>query len=179
MSARDIEGVKKAVLTAFFHVLTTAVLHGAEEGSGDIAISSWADVASGSTISVYKTQDFDAENPVYKVKKWDRWGNETQQMVDVSKVDPKNCNAAEMYAYTANLKESGKGSFEDTVLKAAVAKAVKNAEQKSAGSWNFSENTDWVKIVKDIMQSEYRRGDLKGYVHWKKFLGFLRINTFH
>ena len=52
-----------------------------------------------------------------------------------------------MYAYTANLKESGKGSFEDTVLKAAVAKAVKNAEQRSAGSWSFSEKTDWVKIV--------------------------------
>ena len=33
----------------------TATLHGAEEGSGDIAISSWADVVSGSSISVYKT----------------------------------------------------------------------------------------------------------------------------
>ena len=39
--------------------------------------------------------------------------------MDVSKVDPENCDTAEMYAYTANLKESGKGSFEDTVLKAA------------------------------------------------------------
>lgn len=75
---------------------------------------------SGSSISVYKTSDFDPANPVYKVKTWDREGNVTEQMVDVSKVDPKNCDTAEMYAYTANLKESGKGSFEDTVLKAAV-----------------------------------------------------------
>ena len=95
------------------------------------------------------------------------------QMGVVSKVDPKNCDKAEMYAYTAHLKESGKGSFEDTVLKAAVAKAVKNAEQRSAGSWNLSEKTDWVKIVNDIMQSEYQYGDLKGYMEWKKFLGFL------
>ena len=151
----------------------TATLHGADEGSGDIAVSSWADVVSGSSISVYKTQDFDASNPVYKVKTWDKSGNVTEQMVDVSKVDPKNCDTAEMYAYTANLKESGKGSFEDTVLKAAVAKAVKNAEQRSSGSWSFSEKTDWVKIVNDIMQSEYRYGDLKGYMEWKKFLGFL------
>lgn len=93
-------------------------------------------------------------------------------MVDVSKVDPKNCDTAEMYAYTANLKESGKGSFEDTVLKAAVAKAVKNAEQRNSVSWNFSEKTDWVKIVNDIMQSEYHYGDLKSYMEWKKFLGF-------
>ena len=151
----------------------TATLHGAEEGSGDIAISSWADVVSGSSISVYKTQDFDAANPVYKVKTWDKSGNVTEQMVDVSKVDPENCDTVEMYAYTAHLKESGKGSFEDTVLKAAVAKAVKNAEQRSAGSWSFSEKTDWVKIVNDITQSEYQYGDLKGYMEWKKFLGFL------
>ncbi len=29
------------------------------------------------------------------------------------------------------------------------------------------------KIVNDIMQSEYQYGDLKGYMEWKKFLGFL------
>lgn len=151
----------------------TAVLHGSDEGTGDITVSSWADVVSGSSISVYKTPDFDPANPVYKVKTWDREGNVTEQMVDVSKVDPKNCDTAEMYAYTADLKESGKGSFEDTVLKAAVAKAVKNAEQRSSAAWSFSDKTDWVKIVNDIMQSEYSYGDLKGYMEWKKFLGFL------
>ena len=151
----------------------TAILHGADEGSGDITIFSGVELVSGTSYSVYKTQDFDPENPVYKVKLWDQSGNVTEQMVDVSKVDPKNCDTAEMYAYTANLKESGKGSFEDTVLKAAVAKAVKNAEQRNASAWSFSERTDWVKIVNDIMQSEYRYGDLKGYMEWKKFLGFL------
>lgn len=151
----------------------TVILHGAEEGSGDITIFSGAEPVIGSSYSVYKTADFDLENPVYKVKIWDQSGNVTQQMVDVSKVDPKNCNAAELYAYTADLKESGKGSFEDTVLKAVVAKAVKNAEHKSVGLWSFSENTDWVKIVKDIMKSEYLFGNLKGYAEWRKFLGFL------
>lgn len=149
-----------------------AVLHGADEGSGDIAIFSGAELVSGSSISVYKTQDFDPENPVYKVKIWDKSGNVTERMVDVSKVDPKNCDTAEMYAYTANLKERGKGSFEDTVLKAVVAKSVKDAES-SSGAWSFSDKVDWVKIVNDIMQSEYRYGDLKGYMEWKKFLSFL------
>lgn len=150
----------------------TAILHGADEGTGDITVFSEAELVSGSSISVYKTQDFDPENPVYKVKIWDKSGHVTEQMVDVSKVDPKNCNTAEMYAYTANLKESGKGSFEDTVLKAAVAKAVKDGESRS-GTWSFSEKIDWVSVVKDIMQSEYRYGDLKGYMEWKKFLGLL------
>ena len=73
----------------------------------------------------------------------------------------------------ASMKESGKGSFEDTVLKAAVAKAVKNAEQRSSATWSLSEKTDWVKIVNEIMQSEYSYGDLKSYMEWKKFAGFL------
>ncbi|MBD5444916.1 MAG: hypothetical protein HDR29_05125 [Lachnospiraceae bacterium] len=152
---------------------STAILHGSDEETGDIAIFSNADLVNNLSITVYKTQDFDSDNPVYKVKTWNKDGNVTERMIDVSKVDPKNCDTAEMFAYTANLKESGKGSFEDTVLKAAVAKAVRNAEQRSSASWSFSEKTDWVKIVNDIMQSEYSYGDLKGYMEWKKFLGLL------
>ena len=152
----------------------TATLHGADEGSGDITIFSGAELVSGSSYSVYRTQDFDPENPVFKVKIWDKSGNVTERMVDVSKVDPKNCDTVEMYAYTASLKESGKGSFEDTVLKAVVTKSVKDAESRT-GTWNFSKKFDWAKIVNDIMQSEYRYGDLKGYMEWKKFLGFLEI----
>ena len=109
--------------------ISTAILHGSDEETGDIAICSGVDIENNSSITVYKTQDFDPDNPVYKVKTWDKDGNVTERMIDVSKVDPKSCDTAEMYAYTSNLKESGKGSFEDTVLKAAVAKAVKNAEQ--------------------------------------------------
>ena len=150
----------------------TATLYGAEEGSGDITIFSGAEVVSGSSYSVYKTPDFDPANPVYKVKIWDNSGNVTERMVDVSKVDPKNCDTVEMHAYTADLKESGKGSFEDTVLKAVVAKSVKDAESRS-GTWSFSEKIDWAKIVNDLMQSSYHYGDLKGYMEWKKFLGFL------
>ena len=106
------------------------------------------------------------------MKIWDKSGNVTERMVDVSKIDPKNCDTVEMYAYTADLKESGKGSFEDTVLKAVVAKSVKDAESRS-GTWSFSEKFDWTKIVSDLMQSSYHYGDLKGYMEWKKFLGFL------
>ena len=163
---------KQAAETAQAAGRATAILHGAEEGSGDITIFSGAELVSGCSYSVYKTQDFDPENPVYKVKIWDQAGNVTEQMVDVSKVNPKNCSTAEMYAYTADLKESGRGSFEDTVLKAVVAKAQKDAESRNS-TWNFSDKFDWTKIVNDIMQSDYRYGDLKGYMEWKTFLGFL------
>ncbi|MDE5598539.1 MAG: hypothetical protein K2J04_12025 [Lachnospiraceae bacterium] len=152
----------------------TAFLHGVDEGSGDVTIFSGAELVSGSSYTVYKTQDFDPENPVYKVKIWDKSGSVTEQMVDVSKVDPKNCSTIEMYAYTADLKESRKGSFEDTVLKAVVAKTVKDSESRSS-TWSFSDKFDWTKIVNGLMQSAYHYGDLKGYMEWKAFLGLLEI----
>ena len=152
---------------------SSAILHGSDEETGDIAVFSNVCLVNNSSITVYKTQDFDPNNPVYKVKIWDKDGNVTERMVDVSKVDPKNCSSIEMYAYTADLKESGKGSFEDTVLKAAIAKTVKNAEQKSSATWSFSDKFDWTKIVNDLMQSAYHYGDMKGYMDWKAFLGLL------
>ena len=152
---------------------STAILHGSDEETGDKAVFSSVCLVNNSSITVYKPQDFDPNNPVYKVKTWDKDGNVTERMIDVSKVDPKNCDTAEMYAYTANLKESGKGSFEDTVLKAVVAKGMKSAGQNNFGSWSFSTKMNWVDIVKDIMQSEYSYGDLKGYMEWQKFLGLL------
>ncbi|MDE7250660.1 MAG: hypothetical protein K2N82_12445, partial [Lachnospiraceae bacterium] len=41
------------------------------------------------SLTVYQPKDFDSENPVYKVKVWDKAGNVTERMVDVSKVDTK------------------------------------------------------------------------------------------
>ena len=166
--AKSMAGMTRANKTG-----ATVALHGSDEETGDIAVSSWVDVVNGSSTTVYKTKDFDPENPVYKVKTWDKAGNITERMVDVSKIDPKNCDTVEMYAYTANLKETGKGDFKETVLKTAIAKAVKNAEQNVAGLWNHSIKINWVETVKDIMQSHYGYGDLKGYLEWKKFLGFL------
>jgi len=39
------------------------------------------------SLTVYQPKDFDPANPVYKVKVWDKDGNVTERMVDVSKVD--------------------------------------------------------------------------------------------
>ena len=162
--------VKEATQSAGTSEVRT--LHGDDEVIGDVAVCSSIDVVNGNSITVYKPKNFNPDNPIYKVKMWDSSGNITEKMVDVSKVDPKNCDTLEMYAYSANLKESGQGNFADTVLKAAVAKAAKNAESKS-GSWNFVEKLDWVEIANEIMESSYRYGDLKGYMEWKKFADLL------
>lgn len=147
--------------------------HGSDDEAGDIAVFRALYTDSGSKYTVYKTPDFAPENPVYKVKIWDAAGNVTERMIDASKVDPKSCDTFEMNVYAAHLKETGKGDFKETVLKAAIAKAASHLEQKSAASWDYSTKINWVDTVKDIMQSAYGYGDLKGYMEWKKFLCLL------
>lgn len=151
----------------------STILHGSDEEAGDIAVFRALYTDNGSKYTVYKTPDFDPENPVYKVKIWDAAGNVTERMIDASKIDPKNCDTFEMQVYTAYLKETGKGDFKETVLKAAIARAASHLEKKSSASWDYFQNVNWVDTVKDIMQSAYGYGDLKGYMEWKKFLSFL------
>ena len=69
----------------------SATLYGADKETGEITVFSGAEVVTGTSISVYTTQDFDLENPVYKVKIWDKSGNVTERMVDVSKVETEKC----------------------------------------------------------------------------------------
>lgn len=148
-------------------------IHSFDEQTGDIAVFRALYTDNGSKYTVYKTQDFDPENPVYKVKIWDAAGNVTERMIDVSKVDPKNCDTFEMNVYAAHLQETGKDDFKETVLKAAIAKAASHANQQSSVSWGYSTKINWVDTVRDIMQSAYGYGDLKGYMEWKKFLELL------
>lgn len=148
-------------------------LHGDDKETGDEAVTSRVDYINGMSMAVYRTKDFDPANPVYKVKTWDEAGNITERMIDISKVDPANCDSTEMYAYTAHLNVTGKGDFRETVLNYAVARAAKDLDSKTSGGINLSQKVNWMNIVGDIMESCYAYGDLKGYMKWKKFLGLL------
>ncbi len=155
---------------------TTYALHGKQDAeSGETAVWSWVDVQSNTSFCFYKPKDFDSENPVYRVKAWDADGNMTERMVDVSQVDPKNCDAVELYARSLNFRDNG-GGF-DAVLKAAVANAVNRANERqkqpfSAQSY-LTQHMNWVGVVKNIMVSNQQTGNWKGYLEWKKFLSFL------
>lgn len=121
-----------------------------------------------SSITVYKTKDFDPANPVYKVKVWDEAGNVTERMVDISKVDPKNCDEIEMFAYSSHLSDSGKCTNAQRAFMGA--KSIHDSAN-SGGSLFDKEN--WMDIVKEIMQMQYHAGNLKGYLDYKQFGDFM------
>ena len=123
-----------------------------------------------SSVTVYKTKDFDPANPVYKVKIWDKDGNVTERMVDVSKVDTKNSDYIDMFAYSSHLSASG----ECPNAQSAFIRAGANQHGFDDKTYdNLFGMTDWISVLKNAMQTQYNAGNLKGYLDYKQFWDFL------
>ena len=145
------------------------VLHTSNEEDG-IAIGSSTD--RNGSVTVYKPNDFDPANPVYKVKAWDAAGNVTEErMVDVSKVDPNNCDYLDMYAYSCHLTDSGECPGAQDAFMGAHMGAKANDSEGNVSS--YFDKINWVNIIRDIMQMQYDAGNLTGYMRYKQFRGFL------
>ena len=121
-----------------------------------------------SSVTVYKTKDFDPANPVYKVKAYDAAGNVMERMVDISKVDPNNCDEIDMFAYSSHLTASGKCP---TAQKAFMGAKSNHNSEKGGGS--LFDKGNWMDIVKGIMQMQFRAGNLNSYLDYKQFWDFL------
>lgn len=148
------------------------VLHGLHDGEeGDKLIGAWAEVCADCSVSVYKPQDFDMDNPVYRVKVWDAQGNVTERMVDISKVDPRNCDSLDMYAYSCHLTETGE--YPDAQIKFMMAQAHNRDTYGSFTYENMFDRTNWLDVLKKAMDMQYTAGNLKGYMDYKKFFDFL------
>ena len=147
---------------------------GSVNESGDTVVWTCCDNVNGLLTTVYKTPDFDPANPVYKVKTWGTDGNVTERMIDVSKIDTKNCDAYEMFAYISYLKDSGKGDYRETTSEFSLVWAIKNIGPDGLPrQCDYSEKVNWVEVVQQIMQFQYDVGNLAGYMEFKKFLDLL------
>ena len=122
------------------------------------------------SLTVYQPKDFDSANPVYKVKVWDKGGNVTERMVDVSKVDTKGSDYIDMFAYSSHLTASGEcPSAQSAFIRAG---ANQNGAENKTHEDLFG-TTDWISVLKDAMQTQYGVGNLKGYLGYKQFWDIL------
>lgn len=122
------------------------------------------------SVTVYKPKDFDAENPVYKVKIWDKDGNATERMVDVSKVNPRNSDYIDMFAYTSHLTDTK----ECLSAQYSFTSSAMNQHGMDERSYEdlFAKN-DWVNQLADAMHTQYEAGNFEGYWHYRPFWDFL------
>ncbi len=148
------------------------VLHGNNDADeGEIVVGSSVNALTGVSIAVYKPQDFDAANPVYHVKTWDADGNMTERMVDISEVNPRISDEIEMSAYTWHLSNSGQ--CPNAFMKFASVRSYAQTEQQKYTADSVFDKVNWVDIIRDFMQMQYDAHNMKGYLDYKKLLGFL------
>lgn len=122
------------------------------------------------SLTIYKPKDFDPSNPVYKAKIWDKDGNVTERMVDISEVDPGNSDYIDMFAYTSHLSAAGEcPSAQSSFIRAAGALHGMD----STGYKDLFAKTDWVHALADAMQTQYQAGNIEGYLDYKPFWDFL------
>lgn len=137
-----------------------------DEGGKSIGAICGADYS----LTVYQPKDFDPANPVYKVKVWDKSGNITERMVDISEVDERNSDYIDMFAYSTYLTASGQCPAAQSVFTRAVA----NPHGCDSRTYeDLFERTDWVRVLKEAMQTQYDAGNLKEYLDYKKFWDYL------
>ena len=137
-----------------------------EEGERTVGASCGRDYS----ISAYIPKDFDPENPFYKVKVWDRDGNVTERMVDLSKVDPENSDFIDMFAYSSYLESSGKCPGAQDAFMGSHGDPY---DMDGMCYGNLFDKTNWMGRLKNMMQMQYRSGNLEGYLKYKNFWDFL------
>ena len=122
------------------------------------------------SVTVYKPNDFDPANPVYKVKAWDADGNVTERMVDISKVDPNNCDYIDMIAYSSHLTDSGQCP---NAQRAFMGAEMNYGSANISTYGNLFDKVNWTDIIQGMMKMQFNAGNITGYLGYKQFYDFL------
>ncbi len=99
----------------------------------------------------------------------------TERMVDISKIDPKNCDEVEMSAYSWYLSNSGQ--CPNAFLGFAVARRHNQSKQLKYDAGSVFDKVNWIDIIRDFMQMQYDAHNMNGYLDYKKLLGFMEIKS--
>lgn len=127
------------------------------------------------SFTVYEPKDFDPDNPVYKMKVWDKDGNVTEQTADMSKIDSRNSDYLNMFAYSSYLTAMGIYPGAQSAFTGA------GAYQYGLSGLNYGNlfgRTNWMNVLQNAMQTQYSAGNLQGYMSYKGYYDMLsRINN--
>lgn len=123
------------------------------------AIFSVYHAKSGESVNVYRAEDFSEENPIYIVKGTDGNGNEYEEKIDVSKVNPNHCSYKEILALGIHTgKKSDSLFFSMSILKDKAANA------------SYSEKADYISMLSELRSDMETLGNWDGYLRYDKIM---------
>ncbi len=116
------------------------------------ALMSYASPNTGESVNIYRADDYSEDNPLYLVKGLDARGNEFEQMIDASTINPNNCSYNEMMVL--NL-ETGHTSPEDYIHSVAL--------QDKAGVNSFMEQKNYIGFMLELADDYKTLGSWDSY----------------
>lgn len=145
--------------------LSHFTLHYFDDTEGNTALTA-VSLGENGSVTVYKPTDYDAANPSYLVKYWDKDGNVQELRINPKKVDTTNASYLEMLAYTTYSDKQGftKGAFGNFL----------NADKgiNPSSTYDFTDifdKQDYKQVIKEYMQMQYNANNLPGYLSLKQF----------
>ena len=123
------------------------------------ALFSIYDAKTGESANVYRADDYSEENPFYIVKGMDKNGNEYEQTVDVSKVNPNSCSYTELLALNAHTGNKSDSNF----LSMAIMK-------DKSGTASYHETADYMAMAHELMNEMKTPGNWDGYLRYGKWI---------
>lgn len=130
------------------------------------ALFSICDAATGESANVYRAEGYSDENPLYLVRGVDENGNEYEQTIDVSKVNPNHCSYRELLALNAH---TGNRSDSNFLTMSVLKDKMKNAF--------YGAKTDYLSVAYALMKDMQTLGYWNGYMRYDKWIsGILSIS---
>ena len=123
------------------------------------ALMSYASPQTGESVNIYKAVNYSEENPLYVIKGLDAEGNEFEEMVDASKINPNNCSYNELMVLNV---ETGHTSPSD-YLRAVAVRA--NADTDS-----YFEKADYISYAQNVMEDYKMIGNWDSYLVVDKWI---------
>lgn len=123
------------------------------------ALMSYASPQTGESVNIYKAVNYSEDNPLYVIKGLDVDGNEFEEMVDASKINPNNCSFNELMVLNV---ETGHTSPSD-YLRAVVVRANADAD-------SYFEKADYIVYAQEVMEDYKMLGNWDSYLTMDKWI---------
>lgn len=137
-------------------------------GNEAIAATGFAD---GSSLSVFKAEEYSDEEPVMLVKYWDKDGTLQESKVNAKEIKPDNATYIEMFALSAYYNE--KGISKDSVETFMTSNIGLDGTVKEQSYDTITAKRNFMDQIKEWGQMQYNNGNLAGYQQFSKYYGLL------
>lgn len=132
------------------------------------ALMSYASPQTGESVNIYKGENYSSDKPLYIIKGLDANGNEFEQEIDASNINPNQCNYNELMVL--NL-ETGQTSPSDYLHAVAV--------RDKSGTSSYFEKTNYIAYAQAVMAEQKTMGNWASYLSYDKWIQSLLENRWN